>query len=133
MALTPEQMRMDANVPAMTIYQAAPQAKTTMHNQWKVSSNYITCATPTQDTPNKTPVASGSAFQRFHPAEELAMPYGNKTILGGERCVWPPKINMQHNFNLANYPPISEGGVHLERNPYFQRITAGLGGIDPTM
>lgn len=33
------------------------------------------------------------------------------------------------NFKLASYPPQTYAGVHLTR----RTITAGLGGIDPTM
>jgi len=84
-------------------------------------------AAPTTDTPNKTPVASSANFSRLHRAEET-LPYGNM-LIGAKPCVWPPKINVQHNFNLANYPPMSAPSPHLQR----LNIVAGLGGIDPTM
>ena len=128
---SPQQTRLDMNVPPPTIYQAAKPSMMAMSDQWKTGSMYITSPPSGLDLPNKTPVeytpgSTAHGTRAFHPLEE-SLPYG-KTVVG-KPAIWPPTINQTSNFKLASYPPPAYAGAHLKR----VNLCAGLGGIDPTM
>ena len=124
---TPEQKRLDDNVPAPGVFQQVPSPEA-MGDQWKTSSQYITTAdvgAPSTAPFEYTPGSTAGGTRRLH-AVETTLPYGQNTT---QKAVWPPTLNPIHNFKLASYPPQSYAGAHLER----RTLVAGLGGIDPTM
>lgn len=96
---------------------------------------YITESRPwsaLNQTPNMVPVeyTPGSTSQGTRRLNffEKTLPYGKNTV-PGPKAMWPPTLETSHNFKLANYPSVAYGGAHLTR----RTLTAGLGGIDPTM
>ena len=127
---SPQQFRLNENVPAPTIFHATPDMGA-MTNQWATSSMYITNTT-TSRVPDLTPLevipgSTASGTRRMHRAE-TALPYG-KT---GGTSSWPPPITATSHFTyLAATTRPTYGGPHLVTiKPGI--LTAGLGGIDPT-
>ena len=95
---SPQQARLDANVPAPTVYQVAPTPEA-MKDQWKTSSMYINndkkwqsmTQTPSMTPIEYTPGSTAQGTRRFHFAE-TTLPYGRSTIPATAKAVWPPQI-----------------------------------------
>ena len=124
MSFSPQQMRLDAHVPAPTDRSFAP-LKSAMKDQFKTSSMYINWEPPAVPEPTlmphtRIPGSTASGIIRL----PRVVPPPKREVIS-----WPPKLSTSHNFKPAMYPPHSYAGAHLERRV----LCAGLGGIDPTM
>ena len=100
---SPEQARLNQNVPAATIYSAVPTTQT-MTDQWKPASGYVTGKV--WNDIEYVPGSTAQMTRRLHPLD-VKVPDSKLAPV-----IWPPPFAPVPKVTLA--PPPAYAGPHLK-------------------